>query len=103
MGGDRKSTEAKAERNGDQVDNISLNHGTQSTYLLARLDRDHPALAARVRNHDLTAHAAAIEAGFRIRTHIIPHDLARAAAALQRFFTATECRKLAELLGSEHT
>jgi len=34
-------------------------------YDLARLDRDYPQLAARVRSGELSANAAAIEAGFR--------------------------------------
>jgi hypothetical protein len=41
-----------------------LKHGT-ADHWLARLDRDYPDLAARVRAKELSANAAAIEAGFR--------------------------------------
>lgn len=39
--------------------------GTSSDYTLARLDRDKPELADRVRAGEISANAAAIEAGFR--------------------------------------
>jgi hypothetical protein len=39
--------------------------GTSRAYTLARLERDEPALAARVLAGELSAHAAAIEAGWR--------------------------------------
>jgi hypothetical protein len=39
-------------------------YGTARAYTMARLDRDWPDLAARVRAGELSAHAAAIEAGF---------------------------------------
>lgn len=39
--------------------------GTSQTYTLRRLKRDRPDLAERVVSGDLSAHAAAIEAGFR--------------------------------------
>jgi hypothetical protein len=42
-----------------------LDKGTTREYTLARLKRDHPELAERVVNGDLSANAAAIEAGFR--------------------------------------
>lgn len=49
----------------EQGDNITLDRGTSANYTLARLDRDHPELAERVRDGKLSANAAAIEAGFR--------------------------------------
>ena len=60
-GGDRRSE--------DQADNISLKseHGTGRDYTIARLRRDRPDLAERVEAGELSAHAAAIEAGFRHR------------------------------------
>jgi hypothetical protein len=59
-GGDRRSHEAK----GNQVyDDVNLKGGHRKSYLLARLDRDHPVLAARVRQRELTPHAAARLAG----------------------------------------
>ena len=40
-------------------------HGNSRAYILARLDRDRPDLAAKVRVKKMTAHGAAILAGFR--------------------------------------
>ena len=60
-GGDRKSEKAK-----NQPSNRSLiQYGTTTAYTLARLDRDRPDLAKQVRAGELTANAAAIEAGWR--------------------------------------
>lgn len=59
-GGDRKSEAAK-----DQVNNVNLIGGNSPTYALRRLKRDHPELAEQVVAGKLSAHAAAIEAGFR--------------------------------------
>jgi hypothetical protein len=47
--------------------------GTRA-YALARLTRDHPALAQRVQAGELSAHRAAIEAGFRHPTLTVPAD-----------------------------
>ena len=59
-GGDRRSKEV------DQANNVSLKqHGNDKNYTLARLHRDRPDLAARVESGELSANAAAIEAGFR--------------------------------------
>lgn len=59
-GGDRKSQQAE-----DQGDNVTLIRGNQRTYTLARLHRDRPDLAEKVEAGELSANAAAIEAGFR--------------------------------------
>jgi hypothetical protein len=76
-GGDHKSPEYRA----NQVDDINLKHGgTGASYLAARLERDRPDLAARVEHGELSAHAAAIEAGFRERTITVPLDPVRAEA-----------------------
>lgn len=49
-------------------DNITFSRGTTGrAYILARLDRDRPDLAEKVRAKKLSANAAAIEAGFRKR------------------------------------
>lgn len=56
----------KDEKNGDKHNHFSQEErGTGRDYTLARLDRDRPELAARVRAGDLSANAAATEAGFR--------------------------------------
>jgi hypothetical protein len=60
-GGDRRSVAFK-----DQSDNVTLKErGNARAYVLARLDRDRPDLAERVRADELSANAAAIEAGWR--------------------------------------
>ena len=56
-GGDRT-------KQGDNV-TLPLVRGNSIEYTIARLDRDAPELAARVRAGDISANAAAIEAGFR--------------------------------------
>jgi|HubBroStandDraft_4_1064222.scaffolds.fasta_scaffold05822_9 hypothetical protein len=71
--------------------------GRRSTaaYFLARLDRDRQDLAARVRNRELTANAAAIEAGFRKPQLTLPDNLA---AALLRRWDPGGARRIATLL-----
>ncbi len=54
--------------NGRSFDNIkATDGGTSREYTLRRLKRDDPALAERVMSGELSANAAAIEAGFRKR------------------------------------
>ena len=69
-----------------------------AAYFLARLDRDRPDLAVRVRNRDLTANAAAIEAGFRKPQLTLPDNLEDAAAALLRRWGPGGARRIARLL-----
>jgi hypothetical protein len=54
-------------RTSEQGDNITLtpSRGTNPTYILKRLKRDHPELAAKVVVGEMSANAAAIKAGFR--------------------------------------
>lgn len=52
--------------NNDSNEN-QIRGGTNRDYTVARLDRDAPELAERVRAGELSANAAAIEAGFRKR------------------------------------
>lgn len=65
-GGDRRSLEMRNKIT-DQPDNVSLKgYGNSRAYMLARLDRDKKTeLAAKVRNGEMSANAAAIKAGFR--------------------------------------
>jgi hypothetical protein len=46
-------------------DNVTSSRGNNPTYTLRRLKRDRPDLAEKVISGDLSANAAAIEAGFR--------------------------------------
>jgi hypothetical protein len=56
-------------------DNVTrFQRGNQRAYILARLHRDRPDLAQRVEAGELSANAAAIEAGFRKKPEITcPH------------------------------
>lgn len=65
-GGDRKSKES-IKRHNMTLDNVPLakDRGTSKSYTLTRLERDHPELFKRVVAGELSANAAAIEAGFR--------------------------------------
>jgi hypothetical protein len=73
-------------------DNIKPSKGgTDPTYTLARLKRDAPDLAKMVIDGDISANAAAIQAGFRRPTKTIPIDTpASAVRALLRVFSAEE-------------
>src|SRR5690242_10037898 len=58
----------------------TLGSSDNKAYVLARLDRDRPDLAERVRARELSANAAAVEAGGRKRTIVVPDDMDAAAA-----------------------
>jgi hypothetical protein len=77
-------------------DNISF--GTSTRYTLARLDRDRPDLAAKVRAKEITANAAAIQAGFRRPTVTMTDDLPRAAATIVRQWGRERARCFAEMI-----
>jgi hypothetical protein len=63
-----------------------------------RLDREHPDLAARVRNGELTAAGAAIKAGYRKPRMALPEDPEAAAKAILRRWGPDSARRLAALL-----
>ena len=81
---------------GSGSNTTSIGRGTG--YTLARLERDKPELAAEVRAGAMTAHAAAIVAGFRRKTWTAPTDPARLAAAIRRRYPQAERARLAVLL-----
>jgi hypothetical protein len=81
---------------GDNV--TSSGRGNSPTYAVRRLMRDNPDLAERVGRGELTAHAAAVQAGFRRRAVSVPLDPRRAAAALCRHFGAEDRRLIARLI-----
>jgi hypothetical protein len=60
--------------------------GTEATYTLRRLKRDRPELAARVVAGEITANAAAIDAGFRRKTWQAPSDADACAVAIAKRF-----------------
>ncbi len=59
-GGDRKSGEYQT----DSISLINNAYGTDSHYLLARLKRDRPDIAAQVVEGTISAYAGAVKAGF---------------------------------------
>lgn len=104
----REVTEAAGPAKGNEhsddsaVDNINSNDGgTSESYALRRLKRDAPELAEKVLDGEMSANAAAIEAGFRTKTVSVPvhkggeeqHE--RAAKSLAKHFndvrTLIEC------------
>jgi len=95
-GGDRRSEEAQTKVN-------NVNHesgepdrdrsaGNSKSYTLQRLERDAPELYERVVADDMSANAAAIEAGFRTKTVSVPvhkggeMQIQRAAESLANHF-----------------
>ena len=58
----------------DNVNAAKTPKGNAKSYTLSRLQRDHSGLFARVCDGELSANAAAIEAGFRRKTFQVPVD-----------------------------
>jgi hypothetical protein len=75
-------------------DNVtSSDRGNAPTYLLRRLKRDRPDLAAQVVAGTLSAHAAAVQAGFRKSTWSAPTEINALRAAVQRRYPGWDlCR-----------
>lgn len=71
--------------NGDNV-TFKTQKGNSPTYALKRLRRDRPDLFQRVVSGEMSANAAAVEAGFRRQTFTCPADVDRAADVLLRRF-----------------
>lgn len=93
-GGDRRSSQF-------QGDVITLKRGsTGRDYVIARLKRDdRPDLAERVLSGDLSANAAAIEAGFGKRKVSVPvAQPTSAAASLRKHMTPEHLAELVRLL-----
>jgi len=65
--------------------------GNSPDYALRRLKRDRPDLAEKVIMGEMSAHAAAVEAGFRNKTvSVRADDAARAAKTLRKHYTLAE-------------
>ena len=94
---------ANQHRGGDSVATSSDDRG--ATYALRRLKRDHPELAEKVVSGKLSAHAAAIEAGFRKRTIAVPADdpLAAISALFRHFGTDRVIEAANRVLDKEGT
>jgi hypothetical protein len=65
----------------EQGCNTNLKQSNTATYALKRLKRDHPELAEQVINGDLSANAAAIQAGFRTWQFSMPGNITPEKAA----------------------
>lgn len=92
-GGDRRS----ATYQNDNI--IQKEQGTSESYLRRRLKRDHPALYERVRNRELSASAAAIEAGIQHRTvSVRVDDPERAARTLRDHLSGDDLETLIQKL-----
>jgi len=68
----------------EQPNNVGLKYANDLASTVARLKRDNPALAERVIRGELSANAAAIEAGFRKPTWTAPDDPERLAARVRQ-------------------
>ena len=83
----------------EKPNNIRLpEYGTNRTYTLARLKRDAPELADRVIAGELSAHAAAVQAGFRSRKVQVPATVEGFARAIERHLTDDDRMALLDLL-----
>jgi len=76
-GGDRRSEDAQTKFDNIKLENEGESEGAASTgtsksYTLQRLERDAPELYEKVVADEMSANAAAIEAGFRDKTATIP-------------------------------
>lgn len=82
----------------NRVDNRNSNvGGTRRSYTLARLRRDHPRLAAQVEAGEISANAAAVEAGFRRKTITVDAtDPQRAARQLARVYDPEALARIVE-------
>jgi hypothetical protein len=84
--------------NVDNVHGVERPAGNAAAAALRRLRKDRPDLLAKVKAGELSANAAAIEAGFRVKTITVPVDVDRAARALVKVFTPSQREKLSRLL-----
>jgi hypothetical protein len=93
-GGDRRSEEFK-----NQGYIVTLkDRGNASKYTVARLERDRPDLAARVEAGEMSAHAAAIEAGFRPKTCTVPLTVEGATRLMLKLSDAERDEVMARVL-----
>lgn len=95
-GGDRKSDKAKIRFNNVKTDPPA---GNSESAALRRLRKDRPDLHTRVLANELTAHAAAVQAGFRPKTVTIRLDRPESiAATLKKHLDAKQRQQLLNLL-----
>lgn len=95
-GGDHKSKEFR-----NQIDNVKLIHdgGNDSSYLAARLERDHPDIKAQLDAGAFrSVRQAALKAGIVEPSFQCPKDLEKAATRLKRHFDGDRLKQLIDLL-----
>lgn len=85
-------------RTADRFNNVKSNATPDLAYTLRRLKRDSPKLFEKVVSGELSANAAAIKAGFRVKTITVPLDAERAAKTIRKHFTAAQIHELMEYL-----
>jgi hypothetical protein len=101
-GGDRRSEEARQARE-NQGDNVTLKRGNEAAYIRARLERDHPDVAAALeRGEHRSARAAAITAGIikPVPTVRLVDDPAKVAASIRRHLSQDQIAALVVELSS---
>lgn len=99
-GGDRRSEQAQKAR-GDQASDRSMKYGENAAYIRARLERDHPEVAAALdRGEHRSARAAAIAAGIikPVPTIRLVDDMGVIAQKLCQHLTSEQRIALAEAL-----
>ena len=87
---------ARGGRGRKALDNVKGFSGNDPAYALARLKRDRPDLAEKVVVGEMSANAAAIEAGFRRKKVSIPDDEEAAAEFLIRNWGSERAIRLAD-------
>ena len=99
-GGDRKSGEYQ----GDTITLITEDRGTDPSYLLGRLKRDHPELAGEVVEGTITVRAAAIKVGIlHPRIYVRADDPGSAIRSLLKHYTRTQLLETLNQLPAEET
>ncbi len=94
--GQGKPGPGRGNKTGDNITRFS-DRGTSESYTIRRLKRDRPELAEKVISGEISANAAAIQAGFRKKTLTVPADVRAAARVLVKHFDAQElCEALIE-------
>jgi len=79
-------------------ESVKSEYGNADNYTIRRLKRDRPDLAEMVLDGELSANAAAIEAGFRIKSITIPIHPERAARSISNHFSPEQVSELVDRL-----
>jgi hypothetical protein len=88
------------EERGSHDNVMQSSQGNSLGYTLDRLSREHSALYQRVLDGELTANAAAIEAGFRTKKIQIEPTVEGFARATSKYLTDAEFARMAALRGT---